>query len=29
LPMETMLGFMATAKELAETFLMVIGKWKD
>jgi hypothetical protein len=28
LPMETMLGFMATARELAETFLMVIGKWK-
>lgn len=28
LPMETMLGFMATAKELAETFLMVIGKYK-
>ena len=27
LPMETMLGFMATARELAETFLMVIGKW--
>jgi hypothetical protein len=26
--METMLGFMATAKELAETFLMVIGKYK-
>ena len=28
LPMETMLGFMATARELAETFLMVIGKWE-
>ena len=28
LPMETMLGFMATARELAETFLMVIGKWQ-
>ena len=28
LPMETMLGFMATARELAETFLMVIGKYK-
>ena len=28
LPMETMFGFMATAKELAETFLMVIGKWE-
>lgn len=27
LPMETMLGFMATARELAETFLLVIGKW--
>ena len=29
LPMETMLGFMATARELAETFLMVIGKWEE
>lgn len=29
LPMETMLGFMATARELAETFLLVIGKWED
>ena len=29
LPMETMLGFMATARELAETFLMVIGKWES
>ena len=28
LPMETMLGFMATARELAETFLMVTGKWE-
>lgn len=28
LPMETMLGFMATARELAETFLLVIGKWE-
>ena len=28
LPMETMLGFMATPRELAETFLMVIGKWE-
>ena len=28
LPMETMLGFMSTARELAETFLMVIGKWE-
>ena len=29
LPMETMLGFTATARELAETFLMVIGKWEE
>ena len=28
LPMETMLGFMATARELAETFLLMIGKWE-